>query len=138
MVNRKDWHKLTFKKNDVCFRSENIHFGTDLEVALFSYRYNYTQSEEDIKKFRTTDPEKEKTEYEKVFFYFHSTFKVLKDMCDDFIETNPGLLEQELDINKITGDERLKEYVFGQILGEGANAIVYACKDGDDVKGALK
>ena len=73
-----------------------------------------------------------------MWYYFHSTFKVLKDMCEFFLEANPGLLEKEIIVDKITGDTRLKQYVFGKVLGEGANAIVYACKDENGAKGALK
>ena len=53
-------------------------------------------------------------------------------MCDSFTEANPGLIDKEITVEKITGDDRLKQYVFGNILGEGANAIVYACKDEND------
>ncbi len=155
LINRKDWHKLTFKKNDVCFRSENIHFGDNLEDALFSYRYSYTQElQKEVKKKKPkpkekkegdekkegeeSEEEEEKTEEENVWYYFSSTFKVLKDMSEYFVESNPNVLGIVPEVDKITGDDRLKQYVFGKVLGEGANAIVYACKDEKNEKGALK
>jgi hypothetical protein len=75
------------------------------------------------------EEEKPKTEEELVWFYYHSTFKILKDMVEYFLETNPGLLEKKIEIEKVTAKDRLKKLKFGKVLGQGTFAIVYACKD---------
>jgi hypothetical protein len=62
----------------------------------------------------------------------------LKELCEHFEEANPGLLEKKIDVEKITGADRLKQYMFGRVLGEGANAVVYSVKDENNELGALK
>ena len=62
----------------------------------------------------------------------------MKDMVEYFLETNPGLLEKKIEVEKITAIDRLRKYKFGKVLGQGADAIVYACKDEQNKKIAMK